>query len=135
METPYSLFKTNDKMETEGVVLNYGSFDIRIARAGGANKKYMKLLQARMKPHKRQMDTDTLPEKTATDILAACFADAVILGWTGVKDEEGKDMEFTRENVIKLMTDLPDLFRDVQQQANLVSNFRAAEIEEIAKNS
>ena len=68
-------------------------------------------------------------------MLAEVYADAVIVGWSGVKDEAGKEMAFSRENVIKLLTDIPELFRDIQQQANLVSNFRAEAKEADAKNS
>ena len=134
MATPYEMFKTDPKIEVEqGVVLDYGEFKIRIARAGGSNKRFERLLRARMKPHRRQFETDTLPEEVATKLMTGVYADAVVLGWEGVKDEDGKTLAFNRENVIKLFTDLPDLFRDVQAQAGLVSLFKVIELEEDEK--
>lgn len=131
----YEMFKTNDKLEVEeGITLDYGEFTIKVCRAGGANKKFSKVLGLKMKPHRRQAETDTLAEGVAERIMAEVYAETVILGWKGVKDEKGKDMEFNKQNVVKLFLDLPDLFRDVQEQANKIALFRAEEKEEDAKN-
>lgn len=136
MASPYELFKTDEKAELdEGVILDYGEFNIRIARAGGSNKKFGKLLNVRLKPHRRQMETDTMDDAVATRIMVETYADSIILGWNNVKDASGADMEYNRENVIKLFTDLPDLFRDVQSQAGQVALFRSAEADATIKNS
>ena len=136
MASPYELFKTDEKFEVEqGVTLDYGEFKIRIARAGGANKRFGKLLNTRLKPHRRQMETDTMDEKVALKIMIETYADTIVLGWEGVKDETGKIMVYSKENVIKLFTDLPELFRDVQRQADNVALFRAEELAEDSKNS
>ena len=37
MTSPYDIFKTDATTETEGLVLDYGDFQIRIARAGGSS--------------------------------------------------------------------------------------------------
>ena len=41
---------------------------------------------------------------------------------------------FSKENAVKLFSDLPDLFRDVQNQAAAISNFRAEVTEDTIKN-
>ena len=64
-----------------------------------------------------------------------CFIKYVLLGWENVKDESGKDYPYTEENARKLMTALPELYADLLTQANDFSNFRAAEVQEMAKNS
>jgi hypothetical protein len=131
----YEMFQTNDKLEQEtGVVLNYGEFKIHIVRAGGSNKKFSKVLQTKMKPYRRQMDTDTLADGVAEKLLAEAYAESVILNWENVTDKDGKVLSFTKENVVKLLTDLPELFKDIQEQANKVSLFRAEEKEADAKN-
>jgi len=66
--------------------------------------------------------------------MAEVYAETVLLGWTGVADENGTPLPFTKENCVKLLTDLPDLFRDIQEQAQRVANFRAADLEADAKN-
>lgn len=131
---PYELFKTDGDLETKGVVLNYGGFKITVARAGGANKKYSKVFEAKIRPHRRAIANGTLDETTDRQVMAEVYADAVVLGWEGVTDKEGDEMPFTKANVVKLFTDLPDLFVDVIQQANTVSVFRQDELEVDAKN-
>ncbi len=146
MANPYELFKTDEKVEVEqGVTLDYGAFRVRIARAGGNNKKFGKLLIARMKPYRRQLDTDTMDEEVSAAILRGVYADAIVLGFdvknedgtyeVGIPAEDGSVKPFTRENLIKIFEDLPEFFRDVQDQANRVSLFRAAELEADVKNS
>ena len=69
-----------------------------------------------------------------TSILREVYADTVVIGWSNVEGADGKPMAFTRENVIKLFTDLPELFADVQDQATNLALFRAEINEQDAKN-
>lgn len=135
MTSPYDLFKTDPEAETEGLVLDYGDFQIRIARAGGANRAFARALEARLKPYRRQLQSETLDEQVAERILRETYADHVILGWRGVNDAAGKAMAFTRDNVLTLLADLPELFRDIQDQAGRVALFRAQALEDDKGNS
>jgi len=132
----YETFSTNENLEAgEGVDLDYGkSGVITIHRAGGENKKFARVLNAKMKPYRRQLQNGTMDDAVAEKLMAETYAEAVIIGWKGVKGRDGKDMPFTKENVVKLLTDLPELFKDIQDQANTVANFRKEEIEAEAKN-
>ncbi|MDY0212552.1 MAG: hypothetical protein RBR06_06065 [Desulfuromonadaceae bacterium] len=131
----YKAFKADGNMEKDGIDLPYGEgVSIRIARAGGSNSRYGKLLGERLKPHRRQMDNGTLDDKVAERIMAEVYADAVLVGWQGVTDADGAPLEFSRDNCIRLLLDLPELFRDIQEQAGRVANFRKAELEADAKN-
>jgi hypothetical protein len=133
---PYQMFQTDKTAEVEqGITLDYGSFKFRIVRAGGANRKYTEALNRKLKPYRRQLENDTLDNDVALKAMAEVYADTVLLGWEGVTGPDGQPLEYCRNNVIKILTDLPDLFRDVQEQANKAALFRAAEREEEAKNS
>lgn len=135
MTSPYTQFETDAALETEGVVLDYGEFRIRIARAGGANKKFAKVLEAKLKPYRRQIANDTLDEEVARRIQIEAYADAIVLGWDDMKGRDGKPLAFSRDNCIRLFNDLPDLFADVREQSAKVALFRREEIEEAAGNS
>ena len=135
MASPYDLFKTDPRTETEGLTLDYGDFQIRIARAGGANRGFVRALEARLKPYRRQLQSETLDEQVAERILREVYADHVILGWQGVTDGDGKPMAFGRENLLKLLADLPELFRDLQEQAGRIALFRVQELEDAKGNS
>lgn len=132
---PYAMFQTDPKAEaSEGIVLDYGSFRIRVARAGGANAAFKRLMSDKLRPYRKQLDLGTIDEDLAQKILVEVYSESVILGWEGVTDEKGQALPFTRTNVAKLLTDLPDLFRDIQEQAASLSNFKAEQLEEEAKN-
>jgi hypothetical protein len=144
--TPYQLFKTDESIEVEkGITLDYGDFRIRIARAGGSNKKYVKLMNARLRPHRRRIETDTLEESVATSVMIELYADSIVLGWyskngngefvEGIHDENGGIMPYTRENVIKTFQALPELFSDVRIQSDKAALFRAEELDIDGKKS
>lgn len=136
----YKQFQTDKTVEKEGIVLNYGKnskgedIEIRIARAGGANVQYAKLLEAKTKPYRRQIQNETLDNEVAEKITKEVYAKAVVLGWTGVEDENSKELEFSFENCMKLFDDLPDLWTDIQQQSTKAALFRADILEQDAKN-
>lgn len=132
----YETFGTNENLEAgQGVDLDYGKDGtITIHRAGGENKKFARVLNAKMKPYRRQLQNGTMDDAVAEKLMAETYAEAVIIGWKDVKGKDGKKLEFTKENVIQLLTDLPELFKDIQDQANTIANFRKEEIEAEAKN-
>lgn len=137
----YNTFETNKDLEKDGILLDYGfnsknePVQIRIARAGGSNVRFAKTLEQRMRPYKRAIANDTMDNKVAEKLLMEAYADAVILSWEGVEDRDGQPLEFTRDNVLKVLQDLPDLFVDIQQQSQKVALFRADLREEEAGNS
>lgn len=136
----YKNFATDQNVERNGVVLQYGynskkePIEIRVARAGGSNIQFAKRLEHELRPYKRMIANETMDPKQAEKILISVYADTVVLGWSGVEDREGNAMEFTKDNVVKLFTDLPDLFADVQKQSQNAALYRADIREDEAGN-
>jgi hypothetical protein len=116
----YKQYKTDSNVEQEGIVLEVGvnskgeMATMRIARAGGANVAFAKLVEQRLKPHKRAIQTETLDKKVADAIMRDVYASTVVLGWEHMEDENDQPLEYSKENVLKVLTDLPDLWADVQ---------------------
>lgn len=135
--TLYDQFKNDGELEVhQGIDLDYGGGAvITIRRAGGLNKAYGAVFAAKLRPYERQIQTGSMDEATASRLLAEVYAEAVVLDWRGVTDAAGEALAFTRENVVKVLFDLPELFRDLQEQAGKLANFRRAAVEEAAKNS
>jgi hypothetical protein len=146
MASAYKLFANDKSTEQEGILINYGDFRLRIARAGGANQKFRRLLQAKLKPYRHQIDNDTMDEAVSEQLLRAAYAEAVILGWESRVETNGVEtwepwletpdgrVEYSTAACVKVLNDLPELFRDVQTMAGKSANFRRAEEEEDAKN-
>jgi len=137
----YKQFKTDKKLETEGVILEYGlnskkqPMRIRVARAGGANVAFSKALERATRPHRKALQSGTMDNKLADSIYKDVFAETVLLGWEGIEDENGEAMAFNKDNVVKLFTDLPDLFADVREQAQGIAIFREEVREDDLGNS
>lgn len=134
-QSPYAMFATDTDMEATGITVDFGEFQFLIARAGGGNQKYGAMMEQKMRPHKRLFDKNLLGEEKAMEIAVDVFAKTVVLGWTNVVDREGKPLTYSVVNCKKLLTDLPELFRELQAEAMNSANFRALDAEEIAKNS
>jgi len=131
----YEQFATDENLEKKGIVLDYGEFRVTIARAGGSNKKYARVLEAKTKPYRRAIQTETMQNEKAMDLVKEAYADAVILNWetkveddwkVGIENPDGGDLlPFNRDNVLATFVSLPDLFLDIQEQSNKVGLFRA----------
>lgn len=132
---PYDLFKNNEELESgAGVTIEYPGFSITIHRAGGSNKRFAQLLNAKMKPYRHQFERGMLADDVSRRILLESYAEGVVIGWKNVKDADGNDMAFTKENVVKLFSDLPDLFSDIKQQAEDAALFREEQEKADEKN-
>lgn len=131
----YEVFGTNKSIEESGIILDYGEFQIKIARAGGSNKRFEKILEQHTRSYRRsKIDLDQLPRPVMEKVLHRVYAEGVVLGWQGVKDREGNDMPYSIDNCIKLFQDLPDLWADVVNQATSIANFKAQALESESKN-
>mgnify|MGYP000010431920 CR=1 FL=1 len=91
----YKQFKTDANLEKAGIDIDYGDFVIKIARAGGANKRFARIMEEKMKPVRRAMQTETLENARAEALLREAYADGVVLLWSVlvVADEKGKPLE------------------------------------------
>lgn len=131
----YKMYETDPDLEKGGIILDYGDGEkIKIARAGGANESFAVTLERVTRPYRKRMDAHTLDNSVANELYIQVFAESVVKGWEGIKDRDDKTLKFTVDNCVQLFKDLPDLFSDVREAANDVSNFRVAEIEEDIKN-
>lgn len=130
MSNLFKQFGTDKNIERDGVDLEYGIADngqpisIRIARAGGANAKFAKVAEHKLKPYRRQIQTETADKDVLDKVMREVYADAVILGWDNVFDADGNELEFTRENVLQVLELLPDLWKDILKMSENVSLFR-----------
>lgn len=129
MSSSYKAFKTDPEAEKKGVWVDYGEFRVLLARAGGRNKDYAKVMDDLSRPYRRAIKAETLPDDIADNILMGAFLRTVIKAWE-VKQEDGSwasGMEhpetgellpFNQENAQLLLRALPDLYTDLKMMAN-----------------
>jgi len=131
---PEALFKASEKLEAEGIVIDYGDFWFRITRAGATNNRFKKLLDARMKPHRRAQMNDTLSNDVADKITRQVWAEVIVMAWgsklgDGLMPFQGEALKFSVPNVVMLFEALPDLFIDLRDQSMQLGLFREDDAE------
>jgi hypothetical protein len=155
MANPFEMFETDDKLEIEGIVLDYGDFRYKVARAGGANKKFINMMNAKLlKPYQKQIESGTMDDEVAGRLIREIYAATIILDADVliksdkkkkkdtppeykqglIMDKNGTIAPFTRENVVRHFTLLPVLFQAVKKDAEDFALFKTMEQEEDVKN-
>ncbi len=137
------MFETVPSLETQGIVLQYApGVEMVIARAGGANKRFARVLARLSKPHRRAIQTETINEDIGQDIMREAYAEAVVLSWVGfTKDiltkqeaDAGTELECEVATVKAVFKALPDLFEDVAKMSNNITLYRAETLEQDSGN-
>lgn len=146
----YKTFKTDPALETQGIVLQYDtSFRVTVARAGGANKRFAKILDEITRPYRRAIQTESMDNARGEELLQEAYARGVVLKWEtnvapdgqepewkeGIEGPDGEVIPFNVENVIKTFKALPDLFRAIQEDAGKQALYRTTVQEADAGNS
>lgn len=141
----YDQFQTDGDAERTGIWLDYGTYQIRIARAGGSNKKFAKRLDALTQPYRRAIATETMDPDLIRRIMCEAYADAVVLDWkvkvgdewqSGIEQPDSYELlPVTKPNIMDTFTNLPELFEDVQEQARMMKLFRTELRKDAAENS
>lgn len=145
----WSAFGTDIKKERDGVIVEYpGGIRVTLARAGGRNAAFAKAHELHMRPHRNAMKFgNSLPEHIQREVIAKVYLDAVVKRFetnVGTDDEpvwkevivleNGDEILPTREHMMQLFKDLPDLLTQIISDANELSLYRKEELEDEAKN-
>lgn len=145
----FSQFSTTPEAEVNGIWLDYGDTRVKIARAGGTNKLYASTFEVLSRPYRRAIQNSLISEEQARAITIAAAAKAIVKDWEvasgkdangetiwkkGIPSRNGTVLEFSEENIIRIFTELPEFFNNVNQASQDVSLFRADDLEADAKN-
>ena len=147
----YELYKTDSSVEKSGKELLFadGQIKVKLCRAGGSNQKFEKILAANSKPYRRAIQAELISNEKANELLMATYAEAIVQSWeTLVEKEDGTEgyreglylegndelQPATKENILKVFKALPDLFKEMVEEANKITNYRNYEKEEDSKN-
>jgi hypothetical protein len=140
MSNLHKRYKTDVVKEQNGIPVEFDANDdgsipkFYIARMGGGNEEYLKAFERETKPHRRQMELGTLNPNVDREIYRKIFVSAVLKGWENVQNEKGELIPYTEENALALLRELPDLQKELSQQAANIDNFRQEALQAEAKN-
>lgn len=155
---PLKNMLTDKDAEKNGVQFVYDE-DTRltIARAGGSNSDFFRVLNRLRKPYRRAIDAGVITEHKARALMQAVYIEAVIKKWetrrsidgklvwlVGIDGSWGADSSLmdehgilkpTVENMQATFDCVPDLWEDLEIEARKMATFRREELETEAKNS
>lgn len=87
--------------------------------SAATNKKFEKTVAALSKPYRRQIANNTIDPTVNRQITIKAFTRTIIKDWENVVLEEGGEaLPFNEENVVMVMTELPELYDDLLQVAS-----------------
>lgn len=122
----YRMYETDTDLERGGIRVDIApDVYITVARAGGGNTAFAKTHNEVMKPFRAALDE--LPDEKIHELQARIYAKSVIRDWAGITDRDGNVLEFTEDNVVKILVDLPDLFSMLRVIAADANGYRPAE--------
>lgn len=124
----YEKYGTNKDLEQDGVFLNFGEPEtgpmFKVRRAGGSNTKFKAVFNQKMRPFSRAIANGTLGEDKSNSLLHEIFFESVVVGWKNINGRDGNPLEYNKANFVQLMSDLPELWGTLREEASDIRNFQ-----------
>jgi len=149
----YAAFQNDSSLEQDGIWYHFlgngADFKVKVARAGGGNIAYAKTLDQKTKHLKRAIEAQALGPDLQMEVMKDVYASCMIKGWKvrqgntetgepkyvdGIESPTGELLPATRENILKVFKDLPDVFQEVLETSRAAYLFREVIAEEEEKN-
>lgn len=130
----YDAFETNKNLEAEGVEIAINDSVFKVRAKTKNNQQYTSRVRDLMERKGALAKAGGVREDELAKEMLELFVDTLVVGWTGVKARDGSIMDYTRENAIKLFTDLPRLQQALEDEIDKVATWKSAKLEDDAKN-
>lgn len=129
MTSIYDALETDRDLETNGSTLDMGDLGT-FKVAAWLNSKHQAALERLRKPYKTfTLSGRDIPADVNERIGVEAMAEAVLVGWSGVKDRDGSDLAYSVETAARLLTDLKTLRGLIVAHATEAANYRRAAVE------
>ena len=136
----FKLYQTSKSLETEGVWIEYpenkdGTIPaFKLARMSRNNKNYLKTVEEKTRPYKRQIELNAIKPSQADEMMLDIFTSAILIDWRNIKKTNGEGIVYSKDEAKDLMKMLPDLYEDLQEKAKEIQFFIDATMENDSKN-
>ena len=136
----YKNWSMDPAKEVNGVAVEFEANDdgtiptFIVSRMGATNKPYLRALEQAQKPYQRQIQLKTINKEFHEKLILEVFATNIIKGWSNIQDENGNILTFNKENSVKILTDLPEIYDNLFAVAMSADMFKKDELEDSAKN-
>lgn len=142
----YDRFITDKKKELEGVDKDFGDFVLTLARGGGANEDYFKVMAEMFAPYQQVMSIDEMSEDKARELSYRLLSRTVIRNWKfkenkilsvglGRDFDTGEVISPSEDNIVELFTAAHELYLEIKRFIENRTNYAAQNRQAAAKNS
>ena len=137
------LYGTDEKKDVEGVEFeltddNGEPTGAKVILGRFNNPAMKKLRDTLMSKHSKAFRKGKIPMSLIDEITLKCIAEKVLLGWSGLATTapggKSKELKFSKENALKLLTDYPLFREEISELSQDVDAYRRDLIEETKGN-
>ena len=127
-----SKFAVDAKKEEEGVWVSVDSDGAKILVARANNTRYREEFRKLLAPHRAAYRAGTLSEEIAGNILGKALARTILLGWEGIKNDDGTELVYSTKRAEEILCDpqYSDFRTLVEASSNDAELFRKTQLEE-----
>lgn len=123
-------WQSDATLEMEGVPYDIGrNRVIHMRRAGGANRAFLVAYGAMIARLAKDKDPEALAQSQVSEEIPTLFADHVVIGWDGIKDDGGAAVPFSKAAFLQLVKEAPDLWMRIRTEADKRERFQRETIE------
>ncbi len=157
MKTGIFAIATSPKLERIGAPLTFPANDdgtiptIYVGRSFTESPKFRKAMEHHSREFRSLIDAGKLSDSEDMRIMVNVFADVnmdvdIVKPWENVRLPEGvcgigkgdngpdSDLAFTRDNIVALLDGIPEVFKIATTFCTVSDNYRAKELQDLAKN-
>lgn len=130
----YDLYKTDREKEIKGVPVKFGEATVYIATSNTTGNPRLAQRQAEYVELAAQRKGVSSSKEEIKEKMLEMYAECVVTNWENVKDEDGNELPYNKENALRVFKDLPHFFDAIVSFASDFTNYREKVIEDIVKN-
>lgn len=141
----FEQFQSDPALERDGVVFHYDQDWVKVAYAGGFNREFNRVLEAKRRPFLREIATEQFDDEAARQVLMETYAETAIKGWGNKALEaagepgiiamlDGTKLSFSPANVLEAFKQCPHWFLDIARKSSVLSNYRTESLKDASKN-
>ncbi len=123
----HSKWATDAAAETvDGRDIKIGDVTFRCLRAGGKNYAYKRAMAQYRADGAAALRDNAFTDEDADRGLVKVYADTVVIGWAGVKNQDGQEVPFSKELCAAVLFDCWDLFEELEIRCQIRTTFAPA---------
>ena len=127
-------YKTDKNLSENGVEVDFGD-GVKVVLRRINSEKSKEVRRRLERPFQRMIRSNSLPDAKQEEITREQIAEAVIVSWEGVEDNQGNLIPYSKQNALKVFEWYPDFLNDIITAITERDTFKNEDREEDAKNS